>query len=136
MRGHDEVAFRVNLDATHEEALTMVTEALRAEGFGILTLVDMQKTLREKLGVEFRKYTILGVCNPPLANRALDLDLDAGLVLPCSVVVCEQDKGTSVSIADPRAVVGLLSDEALHAVAEEAREKLMRAMDSLRDTGS
>jgi uncharacterized protein (DUF302 family) len=124
-------AFRARLATSHDEALATVTAALKAEGFGILTSVDMRATLREKLGVEFRSYSILGACNPPLAQRALSVDLEAGLVLPCSVVVYEEENSSMVSIADPMAMVGLLGNPALEPVAREAQDRLHRVLERL-----
>jgi len=126
-------AFRARLDVPYEEALERIETALEAEGFGILTSVDMKSTLKEKLGAEFRKYRILGVCNPPLAQRALAEDLDAGLVLPCTAVVYEQEGGSSVTIADPMSVVELLGNPDLRPIAEEAHGKLRRALAGLAD---
>lgn len=124
-------ALRVRLDLPYERALERVRSALQTEGFGILTMVDMKATLREKLGAAFRKYSILGACNPALAQRALSEDLEAGLVLPCAVVVYEDDGGALVSIADPRAAVERLGNPALRPIAEDARAKLERVRVSL-----
>lgn len=129
-------AFRMKLDVPYEDALERVESALKAEGFGILTSVDMQKTLKEKLGAQFRKYSILGACNPPLAQKALSQDLDAGLVLPCTVVVHEDGSGASISIADPMSVVELLGNPALRTIAEEAQSRLKRVMAALSDQSS
>ena len=131
MAEHREYAFRAKLPSPYETALEQVTDALKAEGFGILTSVDMQATLREKLGAQFRKYSILGACNPALAQKALTQDLEAGLVLPCTVVVYEDDGGSSISIADPLAVVDLLGNPILRPIAEEAQAKLKRVLKQL-----
>ena len=131
MSAQREYAFRTKLDASYEVALEKVSEALKTEGFGVLTSIDVQATLHEKLGAEFREYSILGVCNPPLAQRALNLDLEAGLVLPCTVVVYDEDGGSSISIADPLAVVDLLSNPALRPIAVEAQVKLKRVLQAL-----
>jgi len=127
-------AFRARLDASYEEALHLTEAALKTEGFGILTSVDMQATLKAKLGAQFRKYSILGACNPPLAQRALTQDMEAGLVLPCTIVVYEDDHGSSVSIADPMAVVELLGNPALRPIAQEAQAKLKRVLEMLPDS--
>jgi uncharacterized protein (DUF302 family) len=124
-------ALRGKLEVPYEKALGKIEVALKAEGFGILTSVDMQATLREKLGAQFRKYSILGACNPPLAQKALSHDLDAGLVLPCTIVAYEDDGGTQVTIASPLAVVDLLGNPELHLIAEEAETKLERVMVTL-----
>jgi uncharacterized protein (DUF302 family) len=126
-------AFRARLDVPYEKALEKVEAALSAQGFGILTVVDMKSTLKEKLNAEFRKYSILGVCNPPLAQRALADDLDAGLVLPCTVVVHEDEGGSVVTIANPLSVVGLLGNPDLRPIAQEAQTKLRRALTTLQD---
>lgn len=130
-------AFRTRLDVPFEEALERVTAALKSEGFGILTSVDMQATLREKLGAEFRQYRILGACNPPLAQQALSHDVEAGLVLPCTVIVYEEAGGAEVAIADPMAVVSLLANPAVLPMAREAHDKLKRVLGVLQEgTGS
>ena len=124
-------SFRSEFETPYETMLAKVDDALKTEGFGVLTSVDMQATLREKLGAGFRKYSILGVCNPPLAQQALSQDLEAGLVLPCAVVVYEQGLGSVVSIADPMAVVDLLGNPVLLPIAEEARAKLKRVFKAI-----
>jgi len=124
-------AFRARLGVSYEEALPLIEAALKVEGFGILTSVDMQATLKAKLGAQFRKYCILGVCNPPLAQKALTQDLEAGLMLPCTIVVYEDDGGSAVSIADPIAVVELLGNPALRPIAEQAQTKLRRVFEVL-----
>jgi len=131
MTGQRDYAFRTRLEAPYEEALKLLEAALKTEGFGILTSVDMRATLKEKLDVEFRKYSILGICNPPLAQRALASDLEAGLVLPCTIVVYEEDGTARVSIADPMAVVDLLRNPALRPIAEEAQARLRRVFEAL-----
>ena len=127
-----EYAFRARIDAPYSSALARVKEALKAEGFGVLTEVDMKSTFAEKLGAEFRAYAILGACNPPLSHRALSQELDAGLVLPCNVVVYEDGDGTEVVIADPQTIVQTLGKSDLGGIAQEAREKLERVAEALR----
>lgn len=129
----DGYAFRARIDAPYTHALARVKEALKAEGFGVLTEVDVQSTFAEKLGVEFRAYAILGACNPPLSHRALSRELDAGLVLPCNVVVYENGVGTDVVIADPEVIVQSLGKPRLESIAREARDKLERVSAALRD---
>ena len=128
----DEYAFRARIDAPYAEVLARVKGALKAEGFGVLTEVDMKSTFAEKLGVEFRAYAILGACNPPLSHRALSQDLDVGLVLPCNVVVYEDGEGTEVLIADPEVIVQTLGKPRLVGMAWDAREKLQRVAAALR----
>jgi len=118
------------LRAPYEQALDKVVAALKVEGFGVLTEVDVKQTLKNKIDVDFRRYKILGACNPPLAHEALTLDLDAGLMMPCNVVVHETDAGTSVVTAmDP--VKAIAGQPQLLPVAERVREKLARVLASL-----
>lgn len=130
-----QLCFSVTLSAPYEEALDRLTEALKAEGFGILTRIDVQDTFRQKLGVEFRKYLILGACNPQLAHRALSARAEVGLLLPCTVTVEETaEGGAQVRIADPDTMLNvgeLASDPALARVAAEARTRLERVAEAL-----
>jgi uncharacterized protein (DUF302 family) len=132
MQTKGQYAFRAKLDVPYQEALEKVADALKSEGFGILTSVDMKATLKEKLGADFRKYSILGACNPPLAQKALSQDLEAGLVLPCTIVVYEEAGGSSISIADPMAVVDLLNNPVLRSIAEEAQTRLKRVFEIMK----
>ncbi|MDR7451318.1 MAG: DUF302 domain-containing protein [Armatimonadota bacterium] len=124
--------FSVKLGMPYAEAVRRVTAALKAEGFGVLTEIDVRATLKQKLDADFRNYVILGACNPPLAHRALQANLDVGLLLPCNVVVYENGPGSVVAIVDPIAMLGVIPDPALRPVAEEARERLQRVVHSLR----
>ncbi len=130
-----ELAFEVQLSVPYDEALEKVTAALKTEGFGILTRIDVRATLKEKIGAEFRPYAILGACNPPLAHRALARDARAGLMLPCTVTVeSTGDDSSVVRIADPDVflrVGGFETDEALMSIAAEARARLLRAATAL-----
>jgi uncharacterized protein (DUF302 family) len=126
-----EYAFSVRLDAPYAEAVSQTVAALKDEGFGVLTKIDVKATLQQKLGAEFRKYVILGACNPPLAYRALQADLDVGLLLPCNVVVYEQDVGSVVAIIDPISMLGVLDQPALEPIASEARAKLASVIQRL-----
>ena len=117
----------------YEEAVSRTTDALKAEGFGVLTTIDVQATLRAKLGREFRKYVILGACNPPLADRALQAELEIGLLLPCNVVVYETGPTeTVVAAMAPLAALGIVGDNAaLQSVAREADARLRGALAKL-----
>ncbi len=126
-----EIGYRVELKTDYENAIAKTTAALKTEGFGVLTTIDVQATLKQKLNAEFRRYVILGACNPPLAQRALNTDLDVGLLLPCNVIVYEENGGSVVSIVDPLSMLGVIANPALEQVANEAREKLQRVTDKL-----
>ena len=110
------------------EAVARVRETLQEEGFGVLTEIDVQATLREKLGEEIEPYLILGACNPPYAHRALELERELGALLPCNVVVYELYGETHVSAADPVAMLGLVGNAALDPVAEEIKARVGRAV--------
>jgi uncharacterized protein (DUF302 family) len=120
------------LDLAFDEALARVPEALKAEGFGVLTEIDVQATLKKKLDVDFRRYRILGACNPPFAYRALQHSLDVGMLMPCNVIVYEtDDRRTVVSAVDPMQTMAAQGDEAIRPIADEVRRKLQRVIDSL-----
>lgn len=118
-------------DTGYEEAVRRVTDALAEEGFGVLTSIDVKATLKEKLDAEYRRYVILGACNPELAHRALTRDDNLGLLLPCNVVVAERDGGSEVSAARPLAVLDVAGNPEIRPVAEEAEERLRRVVDAL-----
>lgn len=123
---------RKALGATYDEALVRVPEALKSEGFGVLTEIDIQSTLKQKLGVDFRRYKIFGACNPPFAHEALRADLEIGLALPCNVVVYEDDDRHAVVLAtDPARTMAGTGNPKLAALAEAVREKLSRALAKL-----
>jgi len=119
------------IDAPFEEVIERVTKALQAEGFGILTEIDVAATLKKKLDVDLRPYRILGACNPPLAHRALQADLDIGLMLPCNVVVRTGDSGTEVAMFDPKGFATSTDSPAMREVAAEAGARLRRALDAI-----
>jgi uncharacterized protein (DUF302 family) len=127
-----EYAFSAILDTSYEDAISKVTDALREEGFGVLTEIDVKSTLKQKLNVDFRKYVILGACNPPYAHRTLQTDLDVGLLLPCNVIVYEtDDKKAYVSALDPVSVLEVIKSEELRNIAKEISEKLKRVVDKV-----
>jgi len=124
---------RKALSASYEEALQRVPEALKTQGFGVLTEIDVQSTLKEKIGADFRRYKILGACNPPLALRALEAELEVGLMLPCNVIVYEDDQGKAVVVAiDPVQTIASTGSPALQAVAAEVKQKLSLALEQLK----
>lgn len=124
---------RIAVDLPYDEAVARTTNALKAQGFGVLTTIDVQATLRQKLDVDFRRYVILGACNPPLAYRAFEAELEIGLLLPCNVVVYETSPSASVIAAmAPLAALGVVgSDPGLTSVAREADARLTAALESI-----
>jgi uncharacterized protein (DUF302 family) len=123
--------FGTTLNVPYEAAIQLVKEALKAEGFGVLTEIDVRQTLREKLGAEMEPSLILGACNPQLAHRALEQESDIGLLLPCNVVVRSLGQGSRVDIADPQAVLGIVGNAQIGAVADEAKQHLQRVVAAL-----
>ncbi len=118
-------------DVPFATARTRAIEALKAEGFGVLTEIDVTSTFKAKLDRDFRQYTILGACNPQLAHRALEAELGIGLLLPCNVCVWEENGGSVVSIARPEALFALVSRGDVHPVAQEADRRLKKALEQL-----
>ncbi len=123
----------IKLGISYEQAVAAVTEALKSEGFGVLTEIDVKATLKKKLDVDFRKYVILGACNPPLAHKALSTELEIGLLLPCNVIVYEEGDGAVVAAIDPIAAMGVVGNPELESMAEQVNAKLKSVMDSLKD---
>ena len=120
------------LDATFEETVARVIEGLKAEGFGILTEIDVQETLKRKLNVDFRRYTILGACNPPVAYQALQAERNIGLMLPCNVIVQEASVGkTEVAAVNPLILMQAVGIDRLSELAAQVAEKLKRAIERL-----
>jgi uncharacterized protein (DUF302 family) len=127
-----EYGFSRKLDISYEQAVEKTTTALKEEGFGVLTEIDVKATLKKKLDVDFRRYVILGACNPPFAHKALKAELEIGLMLPCNVIVYETDDGGSVVAAmNPMAALGIVDNPDLQEVAEKVTDKIRRAVESL-----
>jgi uncharacterized protein (DUF302 family) len=123
--------FGVEVTLPYDQAVRRTTELLKEEGFGVLTQIDVKQTMKEKLGVDFRRYVILGACNPPLAHRAFEAELHVGLLLPCNVAIYEEGAGSVVAFMDPAAALGVVGNEGLRPVAEEARMRLLRVREKL-----
>jgi uncharacterized protein (DUF302 family) len=130
----EEIGFEIRIDKPYDEAVKMVTIALKTEGFGVLTQIDVRATLKEKLGEEFRPYVIIGACNPPLAHRALTTESEVGLMLPCNITVEADAGGSLIRIANPEMMmqVGQFKENKdLSEVALEARTRLERVASAL-----
>ena len=128
-----EYGMRVRVALPYERAVERLTAALKDEGFGVLTTIDVQATMKQKLDVDFRPYVILGACNPPLAHRALTAELEVWLLLPCNVIVYEDESGAGsvVAIIDPNVMFGVGVSAALGPVADEAAVRLRRVLAAL-----
>jgi uncharacterized protein (DUF302 family) len=120
---------RVELPVSYEDAVEKATAALKTEGFGVLTTIDVKQTIKQKLDKDFRKYVILGACNPPIAYRALSAETDIGLLLPCNVIVYETEPGRStVAAVAPLVTLGRVANDALAPLGKEVDAKLRRVM--------
>ena len=125
--------FSTSVACGYEEAIAQVTEALQKEGFGVLTEIDVAATLKKKIDVDRRPYRILGACNPTLANQAINADPDIGLLLPCNVVVREEeDGGITVAFMDPEAVLGMVDKPGVDELGKQVKAKLQRVCDALK----
>ncbi|NWF50639.1 MAG: DUF302 domain-containing protein [Ignavibacteriaceae bacterium] len=120
--------FSKTIDLPFEQAISKVTDELKKEGFGVLTTIDVKETMKNKLNVDFKKYTILGACNPPLAHRALQAEEELGLLLPCNVIVYEKESKTIVSFFDPMIMTQVVSNPELQSIAQEVKTKLERVL--------
>jgi uncharacterized protein (DUF302 family) len=125
--------FKTTVSSSYADAIVRVTAALKDEGFGVLTEIDVQATLKKKLGVDTRPYVILGACNPTLAHKAMQVEPDIGLLLPCNVVVYESEEAgkTVVAILDPQMMVQMTGNDVLDDVSCDARDRLERVIKSL-----
>lgn len=124
--------FAKRVEGSFDEVIARVTEVLQAEGFGVLTRIDVKETLKKKLNADFRPYVILGACNPPFAYRALQTEERIGLMMPCNVVVQEtNDGGIEVSAVDPVASMAAVPNAALREIAQTVQEKLKKVVESV-----
>ncbi len=123
--------FSKTVDMSFEQAIEKVTVELKKEGFGVLTSIDVKETLKQKINVDFKKYTILGACNPPIAHRALQEEEELGLLLPCNVIVYEKDDKTRVSIFDPMVMTWILENDQMKPIATEVQERLQRVLKAI-----
>ncbi len=132
-----EYGFGKTLSAPFQQAIERITEALKGEGFGVLTTIDVQATMKAKLDVDVEPYTILGACNPNIAHKAIGIEPHVGLLLPCNVVVRQVQPDASgqaqvlVEIADPQAMLGIVGNSDMNDIAQEARARLQRALAAL-----
>jgi len=128
-----QLGIHVQLNTDFDTAIQRVTEELKVEGFGVLTEIDVKATLKKKIDVDFRPYKILGACNPLLAHKALTADAQLGMLLPCNVVVSQEDEGViQVSIIDPISMMSVVSNPDIELIAQEARARLERVADALK----
>jgi uncharacterized protein (DUF302 family) len=123
--------FSKTIDLTYEQAIEKVTAELKKEGFGVLTSIDVKDTLKQKINVDFKKYTILGACNPPIAHKALQEEEELGLLLPCNVIVYEKEGKTLVSIFDPMVMTWIIENDNMKPIATEVQERLQRVLNEI-----
>lgn len=123
--------FSKTTDYTFSQAIEKVTEELKKEGFGVLTSIDVKETLKKKINVDFKNYTILGACNPPIAHKALQTEEELGLLLPCNVIVYEKENKTVVSMFDPMMMTKVIDNEKMIPIATEVKEKLQRVLEAV-----
>jgi len=123
--------FSKKVALSYEDSVVKVTGELKKGGFGVLTQIDVKDTLKNKIDVDFKKYTILGACNPALAHKALQAEEEIGLLLPCNVIVYEKDEKSVVSIFDPGLMTKIVSNENINPIADEVKEKLLRVFEGV-----
>ncbi|MEX1138263.1 MAG: DUF302 domain-containing protein [Bacteroidota bacterium] len=123
--------FSKTVNLSFDQTVEKVTEELKKEGFGVLTTIDVKETLKKKLDVDFKRYTILGACNPPFAHKALQAEEEIGLLLPCNVIVYEKGSSTVVSAFDPMAMMKVLDNEKMAPIAEEVRDRVKRVIEQM-----
>jgi uncharacterized protein (DUF302 family) len=123
--------FSKTVDIGYEQAIEKVTAELKKEGFGVLTFIDVKETLKQKINVDFKKYAILGACNPPIAHRALQEEEQLGLLLPCNIIVYEKDGKTHVSIFDPMVMTWIIENDQMKPIATEVQERLQRVLKAI-----
>jgi len=123
--------FSKTVSMPFEEAVEKITGELKKEGFGVLTEIDVKETLKKKLNVDFKKYKILGACNPPIAHKALLTEEELGLLLPCNVIIYEKDGGSIISVFNPMTMTELIENTDIGPIAGEVKEKLQRALDAV-----
>jgi len=123
--------FSKTVDMPYEQTIEKVTAELKKEGFGVLTSIDVKETLKQKINVDFKKYAILGACNPPIAHKALQEEEELGLLLPCNVIVYEKDGKTRVSIFDPMVMTWIMENDDIKPIATEVQERLQRVLKAI-----
>jgi len=123
--------FSKTVDMPYEQTIEKVATELKKEGFGVLTSIDVKETLKQKINVDFKKYVILGACNPPIAHKALQEEEELGLLLPCNVIVYEKDNKTRVSIFDPMVMTWIMENDNIKPIAAEVQERLQRVLKAI-----
>ena len=126
-----EYGFSRTVDMPYEKAIERITEEMKKEGFGVLTEIDVKETLKKKLNVDFKKYKILGACNPPIAYKALQVEEELGLLLPCNVIVYEKEGNSVVSVFNPMIMTQILEGKEMTSIAAEVKDKLQHALDAV-----
>jgi len=123
--------FSKTVDMPYEQTIEKVATELKKEGFGVLTSIDVKETLKQKIDVDFKKYVILGACNPPIAHKALQEEEELGLLLPCNVIVYEKDNKTRISIFDPMVMTWIMENDNIKPIATEVQERLQRVLKAI-----